>query len=345
MYLYHADALGLGGALVLPVRKEIPSQAACSLPTTGGVSSSRVDNFDHAGISFRRAETQVSGMQQGEGSDGVYRTTGSVVMEDLNILNMVMADKVVVKVSSSRRSDGSDPEIQISGHFENLKIDGHPIEVEESSADTLRRFDTFEVLQHGFRDANHREEILGSMMGCGVKIEPGDPPHLQDIYRGFQGQESLLELRGPAIFSLVKKIKPLSTLNVRTFGPVVVVPRFGTIYLGEVIVSHGSRRVNMLRLELGSERAGSLVAGSVESSGSIYPAPIVHAGRQTRANASNARYTALKTRYQSLIDRKYMSGLSPAENEELNRLERDLDELDEPYYENALRRVQEGTPS
>src|SRR5258708_16642085 len=172
-----------------------------------------------------------------------------------------------------------------------------------------------------------------------------DPQHLKDVHRAVSEQGEAANLKQTVLSSFVSKVTGITGSKINNWGPIIVVPHFGTIYLGEVIVSYASRRVNMLRLELGESDEGGFLVGSVESSGSIYPVSIVHAGENMRANFSNARYTALKKRYKSLIYRKYMSGLSPAENEELNRLEHDLDELDEPYYENALRRLQEGTPS
>ena len=44
-------------------------------------------------------------------------------------------------------------------------------------------------------------------------------------------------------------------------------------------------------------------------------------------------------RYRSLIDRKYLSGLSPSENEELQALRDTLEEMDKPYYEAIVTRL------
>jgi hypothetical protein len=45
------------------------------------------------------------------------------------------------------------------------------------------------------------------------------------------------------------------------------------------------------------------------------------------------------TRYQTLIDRKYVAGLSPSENEELDGLKAALDEIDAPYYDSIITRL------
>jgi len=48
-------------------------------------------------------------------------------------------------------------------------------------------------------------------------------------------------------------------------------------------------------------------------------------------------------RYRTLIDRKYLHGLSANEKDELAGLETTLDKMDEPYYETIVRRLQEMT--
>ena len=45
------------------------------------------------------------------------------------------------------------------------------------------------------------------------------------------------------------------------------------------------------------------------------------------------------SRYQMLIDRKYVNGLSPSENEELESLKSALDAMDKPYYDAIIKRL------
>jgi hypothetical protein len=44
-------------------------------------------------------------------------------------------------------------------------------------------------------------------------------------------------------------------------------------------------------------------------------------------------------RYRSLVDRKYVTGLSTSETAELNALRSTLDAMDEPYYDAVIRRL------
>jgi 3-deoxy-7-phosphoheptulonate synthase len=65
-------------------------------------------------------------------------------------------------------------------------------------------------------------------------------------------------------------------------------------------------------------------------------APIRSIG--TPANPAD-RYAEVRAHYQALVQRKYGSGLSPSEEEELVRLGDILDEFDKPYYEKVLARL------
>jgi DNA-directed RNA polymerase subunit alpha len=47
----------------------------------------------------------------------------------------------------------------------------------------------------------------------------------------------------------------------------------------------------------------------------------------------------ITTRYQTLINRKYLNGLSASEKDELDGLKSTLDEMDKPYYEPIIRRL------
>lgn len=117
-----------------------------------------------------------------------------------------------------------------------------------------------------------RQEILDCMMGCHLQTNGSDPKHLADVKKGFNKLQAADELSTPMLCSIVKTIRPLDTgANIAVQGPIIIVPDFGTVYLGEVVVMPGMRRVNMLRLELGSPKVGSITASSGESNGTAFP--------------------------------------------------------------------------
>ena len=48
----------------------------------------------------------------------------------------------------------------------------------------------------------------------------------------------------------------------------VIVPEFGTMFFGEILITAVERRVSMLRLQLGSPEGGSEVYSEVATNGS-----------------------------------------------------------------------------
>ena len=80
----------------------------------------------------------------------------------------------------------------------------------------------------------------------------------------------LLQGYGTTYATVVRSIKwtgnpyPGATIDQH----VVTVPDFGKIFFGEILITDLSRRLTMLRLELGSPIGGSLCCAEVETNGS-----------------------------------------------------------------------------
>jgi hypothetical protein len=82
-------------------------------------------------------------------------------------------------------------------------------------------------------------------------------------------QEQLPERHGAVLTTLLRK--PIKATCATTDGHCVTIPDFGKIYIAELIVDSRSRRLNMLRFELGSPDEGDYAAGGVGGNGSWYP--------------------------------------------------------------------------
>jgi hypothetical protein len=52
----------------------------------------------------------------------------------------------------------------------------------------------------------------------------------------------------------------------------VTIPDFGQLYLAELFIGAGTRRMNMLRADLGSPAGGQVAAASIETNGTTWPA-------------------------------------------------------------------------
>jgi len=251
IYLYNAHGYGLGGRIDRPFQRVLDVHAGASLPTTGGFEVSRAENYRlNETISYRAAHTMVSGSLDEE--DGTYNSLASATIEGLNILDMVTADRIVAHVASKQRLDDPEPTITpIGSHFENLRIAGCPIHAELDN-NLFNRFGTFASFKDAYEGNQQAREAMQALFLWGKpKFEV--PEFLRERYNWFAG-DKFPESKGIVLCSLVKDIKtPCPEL--RVYGNVIVVPQFGKIYLGEVILKKYEREVTMLRLDLGCPTA------------------------------------------------------------------------------------------
>ena len=111
-----------------PFCEPLPVQAASFLTPAGGYGSARVEHFRfHEIISFKAAYTQVMGTRHTEKDVDIFDTLAQAVIEDLNILGVVTADRIVARITSRHRSDAASPEMAASpfgSRIDNLKIAG-----------------------------------------------------------------------------------------------------------------------------------------------------------------------------------------------------------------------------
>ncbi len=236
-YHYHAHAHAFSGELVRPIKNSIEAQAGVSLPYLGGHGRASVENFslNHL-VTFRQGYSHVSGSK---GPNGNHTSHTTVAIEGLNILDVVTADHVVARLTSDH--DPAEREghiITMGSRFDNLRISGCPVDVE---------------LDHElFLKAKNITDLSKQVASLKKSGRIAD------------------ESNGVVICSLVKKID-LKCSGTDVQGHVVIVPQFGKIHFGELISSHGSKRITMMRLELGSPVEGQLVMASAFINGTPFP--------------------------------------------------------------------------
>jgi hypothetical protein len=131
VHRYHAEAEVLKGDLRLPLVQEIKTQASAKLAEEGGYLSQHELDYKLEGvISFAKAYTQTSGNRGLKPGVG-WTTLSTSVVEGLNILEVVTADRVVSQVALDHPLEGYVPAIHFLGtRFENLRIAGHPIDID-----------------------------------------------------------------------------------------------------------------------------------------------------------------------------------------------------------------------
>ncbi len=275
---HHAEATALEGCLTLPLVQQIYPQAFVKIPEVGGYLAQQHPGFRLEGaISFQSAQTQVAGNRDVKPGQGWTTVTTSVI-EGLNIMDVLTADRVVAQISTEHPLDGYIPTVSFLGtRFENLRIDGHLIDIQVEP------------------------NILGKKP-LGDSSYTRDPDFLKlvaDQYRNINSQPDV----PPEISARYNQIPPSSTDSesiecslvhnagcrhpIRGFGHVINVPNFGMIHLATLRVEHSYAKppteckpaqtpkttfhLKMVEAHLGCMIAGKAVAGYNVVNGTTNP--------------------------------------------------------------------------
>jgi hypothetical protein len=257
IYSLRADANALGGYLEKPLEKAIPTLAPVSLPAVGGVATARSEAFTLEEIvSCSAAYTRVSGRANSTTSSLLV----TAVVEDLNILEVVRAERVVAQVSIDI-SSGSALKISLAGSsFEGLRLAG------QKCCPKLN-----EDLQ---RPGLTWEDVREAGLKQGETLLPGFRKHSEDAYQWALSRHRRMSSDpkrpadgdsapnpvggGSAQASLVNSLA-VSGFG-RSYGHVVEIPHFGRIIFGEVLISRESVQLVAIRAELGCATAGRITA-------------------------------------------------------------------------------------
>jgi len=275
---YHASAHAMSGELTRPVQRVIEVQAGISLPSTGGVGSSHVENFrvDEV-VSFKRAYSHVAGSVKEENNKKIHTTHATATVEGLNILDVVTADRVVARLSSSFEEPPPEKPgpfegkvLQVGSKFVNLSIAGYEVDVELDHELLSLELGTFAAVRDSFkaRGSTLRQIADETLKARGVN----------------RALRDLLAPEGVLLCSIVKEVhfkepgfcEPHEDKNKKKFIPPGVQPigrhayhvvDFGDVFLAEVLCQHGRKTLTMLRIELGSPNGGGFIAAEASSDG------------------------------------------------------------------------------
>ena len=267
---YFAEANVLSAELEQPLRDKIKARAHVKLPKDGHYQFKQADPFRFEGIlSYRSGYTQVAGHPSSKIA-GVT-TLATSVLEGLNVLDVITADRVVAQISTVHPIYGSGqvPSITFLGtRFDNLRIGGHKVEVERSldilgprSDDDRSYFDNREVLD---RISQQYETI--------AKAENLPDWAASEYPKG----RPALNGSGQLECSVVSGVKGAPGTP---FGHVIDLPHFGKIFLGELKVErepgNPSKGVydkykfhlTMIRLEMGCLAKGTAKLAALDTNG------------------------------------------------------------------------------
>jgi len=269
-FYFHADASSLGGFIEKPFQKHLPPQASASLPSVGGHISTRTEAFDFEGvISCRAAHTRVSGRHLEE--DGSASILVTSVLEGLNILEIVKAERIVAQVTAEFPATGGFPRISFAGtHFDQFVIGHSGAEIALNPG--LLGFATGKaaraVLTQALFHETGKQQAAKLVKSVKAEADQNTLRWLTDRY-GWMDSDRKPEKDGFSLCSLVDGVG--GEIPGKSFGHVIDIPDFGRIFLGEVLVYPGSIQVSMVRAELGCSTHGSVSVGSAAVRGGTIP--------------------------------------------------------------------------
>jgi hypothetical protein len=258
---YNAEATVLSGNLILPLVQEIRAQARIALPDSGGYTSQHAENYRLEGvISYRSAYTQVAGNRSTKPDQGWTTLTTSVI-EGLNVLDVVTADRVVGQTITEHPLEGYVPSVNFLGsRFENLRIAGHPValDINLNILGSKPANDAFYAHDPGVsgRVANQYKHILGH----------NDLP--EDLRERYNRLSSSLRGAESVECSLVNQVA--GSFPGRSYGHIIDIPDFGKVVLGKLTVTPDDAkpgtqtpRKTTIKLTMIDMEFGCAIAGGV----------------------------------------------------------------------------------
>ena len=248
---YHACAHAFSARFTRPFDEHIDVLAASALPVTGGHGSARVENFQfHEFISFKKGYTHVSGGYQD--SDKSNNTLVTSVLEDLNMMDILTADRVVCRLYSKHPKNGPEGHITMHGSkFENLRICGQPVNIKLDFG-LFEDIQTYQQAQTAYKTNDKFKKLAQDPLQTGQLLPEQ-------------------KCNGAFLCSLVEGDIQAGHPRVKGPGHSIYVPGFGKVYFAEAFISHGTRTLTMLRFELGSTTSGGGSGASATTNGKNFP--------------------------------------------------------------------------
>jgi hypothetical protein len=259
-FLFHGNASGIAAHIRRPTDEQLPVQAASSLPIIGGLSETTAEGkqFKSKYLGFESAHTRAHGTYDdpkaaiditlGKRTPDSVPTTTHVFSEvrGLRILKNVRAGLIRGEMTShSPRHHSEETSVSPRGSgIEGLYVNDVQLIV-RLNEDFFCKHDTKQKLEQAIREGDE-----------------------------FARRHCIMESGGIIHATLVDKLEWDGDApdGVTLGSHFLKVADFGEIYFGELFIQTHSRRLTMLRAELGSPTGGTASAGSIETNGSTWPA-------------------------------------------------------------------------
>ncbi len=273
-HIYAAEAEALSGNLTLPLIQEVKPPTFVKLNERGGYLSQHVEKYRLGGVvSFRSAYTQVAGNPDTKADHG-WNTLATSVIEGLNVLDIVTADRIVCQISTDHPREGYVPAVTFLGtRFENLRIAGHTVKVD---------------LDLNILGGKPKNDASYTSNRDFIKRIAAQRDHIQsqknvptDISTRYNRLPAITAKQGKIECSLVNQTE--GGFPGRCFGNAIDVPNFGKIHLATLTLEQSdfetatgsprytTIRLNMIEMAMGCVGGGTLLGGGGKTNGTTAP--------------------------------------------------------------------------
>lgn len=288
-FMFRGSAVGLAGHVRRPDELIIPSQASAVVPSTGGYATGTAKGklFGKV-LRFRTSDTSVAADYEDlakarEYTNGNHaqnrlptKTTVNVELTGLEVVNKDPAAKpkhtltcesMAAQMISQSPQTGAQPSIKpLIVSMKGLALDDYALDVRfnkiYTEKDTKQKLvDAFETEGDPFFD-QFGETVLAPPVTASASRS-------RKPAKGRRIPQAGGYIAATVVQSIkwVKKPNPDATIE----GNRIFLKGFGYIYIGELLISEFSRRLTMMRLQLGSPIGAEVGCAELESNGHMYP--------------------------------------------------------------------------
>jgi hypothetical protein len=194
---------------------------------------------------------------------------------------MLTADRVVSRMAIYYPADhSSEASYDITGsYFENLRIAGHQIEV-KLATHVFNKQDTFKKVADAHQTGTSDQWLQGAGL---MSMDDPQLQALEDEYHALTGMSKMVEEwkkmgrpaeRGSYKFSVANELdlnKQIGPTELKGYGSIICIPKFGVIRLAEMTVHKHSRTLRMFRVQMCSSGHGGADGGTGSGSGGAPP--------------------------------------------------------------------------
>ena len=252
-HVFHGHASGVTARIRRPVDRRFPVQGSSSLPVTGGLHQSKVDAGNlEKWVSFKSVSTSADG-DYVDAAQGRATTLGELAfdaaptvtkvkaaVEDLEILGRVKVAHAAMGLTSHSAVGREQP--KTTRKAMSWKASPSTVIVSRST-----------LAEDLFRECNTKDKLAKRHAG----LSPRQKRMFLPAVSGADEATGFPEANGTVKCSIVQDIRwdgpanPKATIH----DHVVEVKDFGKMYFGEMFIKGDSRRLTMVRCQLGAPMA------------------------------------------------------------------------------------------